>query len=206
MKSGQNWLTWAVITAKTGVITAKAARSVLQNTAHAALMAFSPLYRTGIMRRCSTKPAASGVVLAGGLADVEEGSFGRVLRSWTPLPTGGFAQGGYGGAAGIGALQSIQARFCHPGGKSLLSSSPLKRSPSVKIFFRKLGRGGGWLRPVWWTVKCFCGFGTVYDGSICWFSDHFFDVHDYTLKKGGHGNPKHFAHYTCSHCHKRFCI
>jgi len=55
-------------------------------------------------------------------------------------------------------------------------------------------------------LKCLFGFGSVEDGSICWFSKKFFDVHDYHKWKGGDGTPSHFYQYTCWKCGKRFSI
>lgn len=41
---------------------------------------------------------------------------------------------------------------------------------------------------------------------ICWFSKHFWDIHDYKLNKGGDGIPRHFYTYTCHFCGKEFTI
>lgn len=59
---------------------------------------------------------------------------------------------------------------------------------------------------IWWFLKCIFRFGSVYDGSICWFSDEFWDVHDYPKDKGGDGVPDHFKAYWCKHCNKKFFI
>lgn len=59
---------------------------------------------------------------------------------------------------------------------------------------------------LWWFIKCLFGFGTIADGSICWFSEEFFDVHDYKVEKGGDGTPSHFYKYTCPNCAKKFGI
>ncbi len=40
-----------------------------------------------------------------------------------------------------------------------------------------------------WFVKCLLGFGSVLDGSVCWFSAKFFDVHDYKKRNGGDEVP-----------------
>lgn len=58
----------------------------------------------------------------------------------------------------------------------------------------------------WWMFKCFFGFGSIKDGSICWFSKRYFDVHDYFESKGGDGAPKHFYDYTCNNCGSKFSI
>jgi hypothetical protein len=62
------------------------------------------------------------------------------------------------------------------------------------------------MKKAWWAIKCLFGFGHVKDGSICWFSDKFFDVHDYHSSKGGDGIPSHFHVYRCSKCFKVFEI
>lgn len=61
-------------------------------------------------------------------------------------------------------------------------------------------------KKIWWYVKCSFGFGSVYDGSICWFSEKFYDVHDYHVHKGGDSYPTHFIKYTCHKCGKDFGI
>ncbi len=61
---------------------------------------------------------------------------------------------------------------------------------------------------VWWFIKCLFGFGSVKDGSICWF-DSFTDicsVHDYQKEKGGDDVPSHFYTYECHKCGKKFEI
>ncbi|PRY29794.1 hypothetical protein CLV58_12556 [Spirosoma oryzae] len=59
---------------------------------------------------------------------------------------------------------------------------------------------------IWWTIKCLLGLGSIRDGSICWFSRTFFDVHDYPLDKGGSGYPDHFFSHQCPSCNKSFFI
>ena len=39
---------------------------------------------------------------------------------------------------------------------------------------------------------------------VCAFSQQFWDIHDYPIKKGGDGSPSHFYPYTCWHCGKQF--
>jgi len=61
---------------------------------------------------------------------------------------------------------------------------------------------------IWWFIKCFAGFGSVEDGSICWF-DKFTWVlcaHDYPKEKGGDDIPCCFHEYTCHKCGKKFGI
>jgi len=41
---------------------------------------------------------------------------------------------------------------------------------------------------------------------ICWFSDKFFDIHDYYKEYGGDGIPSHFYVYKCHSCGKEFTI
>jgi len=41
---------------------------------------------------------------------------------------------------------------------------------------------------------------------ICWWSKHFFDIHDYHVGKGGDGFPSHFYEYKCNRCGKTFTI
>lgn len=62
------------------------------------------------------------------------------------------------------------------------------------------------MKKVWWWIKCALGAGSIYDGSICWFSKKFYDVHDYHKRKGGDGLPSHFYDYKCSNCGKLFII
>lgn len=40
----------------------------------------------------------------------------------------------------------------------------------------------------------------------CWFSRHFWDIHDYPVRKGGDGIPSHFYTYKCWNCGKEFGI
>lgn len=61
-------------------------------------------------------------------------------------------------------------------------------------------------KTLWWFMKGWLGFHGIKDGSTCWFSAHFFEVHDYHEKKGGDGYPMHFYNYTCSRCGKEFFI
>lgn len=61
-------------------------------------------------------------------------------------------------------------------------------------------------RKIWWFVKVCFGFGSVDDGSICWFSRNFWDLHDYLTDTGGDGEPTHFYTYTCRGCGKPFSI
>lgn len=62
------------------------------------------------------------------------------------------------------------------------------------------------MRKIFWFIKCLMGFGSVKDGSTCWFSNKFFDKHDYPISKGGDGYPAHFHEYECYCCHKKFYI
>ena len=70
---------------------------------------------------------------------------------------------------------------------------------AVKEYFKPL-------KYLWWIIKCFTGFGNVEDGSICWFSKKFYDVHDYPIHKGGSGVPDHNYNYQCRECGKEFRI
>lgn len=62
------------------------------------------------------------------------------------------------------------------------------------------------MKYIWWFIKCALGFGSVEDGSICWFSKKFYNVHDYWTSKGGDGDPDHFFVYTCHECGSKFKI
>lgn len=62
------------------------------------------------------------------------------------------------------------------------------------------------LKHTWWTIKCLFGFGSVKDGSVCWYSKIFYDIHDYHKHKGGDGVPCHFYTYHCSECDETFTI
>lgn len=62
------------------------------------------------------------------------------------------------------------------------------------------------MKHFWWIIKCFFGAGDIADGSICWFSAEFFDVHDYHIGQGGDGTPSHFYTYTCPACGREFTI
>ncbi len=55
-------------------------------------------------------------------------------------------------------------------------------------------------------IKCLFGFGSIKDGSLCWFSETHWDIHDYPKDKGGDGTPSHFHLYTCPNCNKIFNI
>ena len=57
-----------------------------------------------------------------------------------------------------------------------------------------------------WFIEGVLGFGNIKDGGVCWFSNKFWDVHDYHLSKGGDGTPSHFHEYTCPNCKKKFGI
>ena len=62
---------------------------------------------------------------------------------------------------------------------------------------------------IWWFIKVIAGFGSVADGSICWYDSVFSGIpwaHDYTVRKGGDGHPCHFHTYTCHKCGKKFGI
>lgn len=59
---------------------------------------------------------------------------------------------------------------------------------------------------VWWFFKCITGIGSVYDGSICWFSKKFWNVHDYPVRCGGDGTPWHMDHSNCSKCGGEFSV
>lgn len=62
------------------------------------------------------------------------------------------------------------------------------------------------LKKIYWYIKCSFGFGSVNDGSICWFSRKYYDVHDYPIHKGGDDYPTHFIKYTCHKCGEDFGI
>jgi hypothetical protein len=53
-------------------------------------------------------------------------------------------------------------------------------------------------------LKCIFGFGSLED--ICWFSENYYCIHDYPIKKGGDGVPTHFHTYVCTSCNKTFTI
>jgi len=55
-------------------------------------------------------------------------------------------------------------------------------------------------------LKCILGFATIENNDICWFSEKFWDIHDYPKNKGGDGYPYHFYTYTCPKCKKEFEI
>jgi hypothetical protein len=59
---------------------------------------------------------------------------------------------------------------------------------------------------LWWFIKCIAGFGNVIDGSTCWFSRKYWDVHDYYSDKGGDDTACHVHTYTCHKCGKEFVI
>ena len=41
---------------------------------------------------------------------------------------------------------------------------------------------------------------------VCWFSQKFYDIHDYPTRDGGDGIPSHFHEYRCWNCGNRFTI
>jgi hypothetical protein len=53
-------------------------------------------------------------------------------------------------------------------------------------------------------LKCFFGFASIDD--CCWFSEKYWDIHDYRVNRGGDGHPSHFHEYTCHNCGKKFII
>ena len=62
------------------------------------------------------------------------------------------------------------------------------------------------MKKVIWFIKLMFGLGSISNGSICWFSNRFYDVHDYHTTKGGDGIPSHFYKYTCPNCDVKFWI
>lgn len=66
--------------------------------------------------------------------------------------------------------------------------------------------GTPWCVKVGWFIKCALGLGTVEDGSICWFSAKFWDVHGYRRAQGGDGWASHFYNYHCWRCKKEYFI
>ena len=56
-------------------------------------------------------------------------------------------------------------------------------------------------------IRCFFGFGSINDGSICEASKlTFIDFHDYHVGSGGDGVVNHFRTYICPKCLKDFKI
>lgn len=53
-------------------------------------------------------------------------------------------------------------------------------------------------------IKCILGFGSIDD--ICWFSENYYDIHDYKLDSGGDGTPTHLYEYKCWNCGKKYTI
>jgi hypothetical protein len=41
---------------------------------------------------------------------------------------------------------------------------------------------------------------------VCWFSRHFWDIHDYLEHAGGDGTPSHMYTSHCWNCGKEFTI
>jgi len=63
------------------------------------------------------------------------------------------------------------------------------------------------MKKIWLVLKCFWGFGSINDGSICKATELTgIDFHDYPINKGGDGIPSHFYKYVCSGCGKKFEI
>jgi len=62
------------------------------------------------------------------------------------------------------------------------------------------------MKKVMWFIKCPLGFCNIKDGSVCWFSANYWDVHDYHISKGGDGIPSHFFEFICPNCNKKFSI
>ena len=54
---------------------------------------------------------------------------------------------------------------------------------------------------LWWFIKCITGFDNVIDGSTCWFSRKFWDVHDYYSDKGGDDTACHIHTYKIGRAH-----
>lgn len=55
-------------------------------------------------------------------------------------------------------------------------------------------------------IKFLSGKLSIHNGELCEFSRRFFDIHDYSLSKGGDGIPDHHHTYTCPYCKKEFTI
>lgn len=60
------------------------------------------------------------------------------------------------------------------------------------------------MKKLFWFIKCFFMLGSIKDGSICWFSKHFWNVHDYPKHKGGNGLPFVDSDFICPNCQKPF--
>ena len=55
-------------------------------------------------------------------------------------------------------------------------------------------------------IFCFFGVHNIHDGSTCWFSKKFWDIHNYTNDKGGNGRKSVFNFYTCPNCRTVFTL
>ena len=62
------------------------------------------------------------------------------------------------------------------------------------------------LNRIWWTIKGIFGFHTIGDGSTCWFSLRFWDVHSWQKEKGGTGDCNSFRYYECEKCKSGYVI
>ena len=62
------------------------------------------------------------------------------------------------------------------------------------------------MKKLWWFIKSLLGFSSVKDGSLCWFSQRWFDIHDYHKYRGGDGYPSHMYEYKCHKCGHKFLI
>ena len=60
------------------------------------------------------------------------------------------------------------------------------------------------MKRFFWFLLCVIGLGR--GPMVCWFSERYFDIHDYKKHKGGDGTPSHFYTYICQWCGKRFEI
>ena len=58
------------------------------------------------------------------------------------------------------------------------------------------------MKKIWWFIKCALGAGNIHDGSTCWFSERFWDRHDYHEHRGGDGYPN-LIRAGCRTCTRR---
>ncbi len=61
------------------------------------------------------------------------------------------------------------------------------------------------IKKILWFIGAILGIGSI-ETNTCWFSKHFWNVHDYHKHKGGDGYPYHFYEYTCLKCGQKFEI
>ena len=65
---------------------------------------------------------------------------------------------------------------------------------------------GNKLKYVIGVIRILLGIHSTSNRTTCNLSETHWDVHDYSVNKGGDGVPSHDYNYTCHRCRKKFTI